>query len=98
MASTSTPITVSTSGKIEESKNYISTLTTTRAKDFSIAEALSDEAIKQIKEMFNAKPMIEYACHNCGAKLQLDHDDHIFKCKYCGSVYMVGLDQVNSGR
>jgi DNA-directed RNA polymerase subunit RPC12/RpoP len=62
------------------------------------ADALSKEAIEQIKQLFNAKPLVEYSCHNCGAKLQLEPENHIFKCKYCGSVYMVGLDQINSGK
>ncbi len=62
------------------------------------ADTLSKEAIEQIKQLFNAKPLVEYACHNCGAKLQLEPENHIFKCKYCGSVYMVGLDQINSGK
>ncbi len=96
MASISTPITVSTSSGIETRKTYISSIVHDGMQTYLTADKLSDEAINQIKEMFNAKPLIEYACHNCGAKLQLDHDDHIFKCKYCGSVYMVGLDQVNS--
>ena len=62
------------------------------------ADGLSETAIEQIKQLFNAKPLVEYSCHSCGATLQLEPENHIFKCKYCGHVYMVGLDHINNGK
>ena len=60
------------------------------------ADGLSETAIEQIKKLFNAKPLVQYSCHSCGATLELEPENHIFKCKYCGHAYMVGLDQINS--
>ena len=79
-----------------DAKMYISAIYQNGKQAYLSADRLSDSAINQIKQLFNAKPLVEYACHNCGAKLQLEPENHIFKCKYCGSVYMVGLDQINS--
>ena len=100
---TNTPITIGSVGTVTTSKYTIVSPphtddTDTRCAKHIEADALSKEAIEQIKQLFNAKPLVEYACHNCGAKLQLEPENHIFKCKYCGSVYMVGLDQINSGK
>ena len=97
------PITVGSVGTVTTSKytvvspHHTGDTITLGAKHIE-ADTLSEEAIDQIKRLFNAKPLVEYACHNCGAKLQLEPENHIFKCKYCGSVYMVGLDQINSGK
>ena len=95
MDSISTPITISTAGTSDINK-YVIPLS--YADKHIEADELSEKAIEQIKRLFSAKPLVEYACHNCGAKLQLEPENHIFKCKYCGSVYMVGLDQINSGK
>jgi DNA-directed RNA polymerase subunit RPC12/RpoP len=96
MDSISTPITISTAGTSDINKyKYVipSPYANSAILDKHIeADELSEKAIEQIKRLFSAKPLVEYACHNCGAKLQLEPEDHIFKCKYCGSVYMVVLD------
>ena len=98
---TTTPITI---GGVGIDKYTITSLPYTDNNTAKIsarhveADALSKEAIEQIKRLFNAKPLVEYSCHKCGASLQLEPENHIFKCKYCGSVYMVGLDQINSGK
>ena len=35
-------------------------------------------------------------CRNCGASLEQKIDDHIVKCPYCSTAYIVGNWQINS--
>ncbi len=60
---------------------------TVNTRRYVEADGLSETAIKQIKQLFNAKPLVQYSCYSCGATLQLEPENHIFKCKYCGHVY-----------
>lgn len=36
------------------------------------------------------------ACKNCGASIEQKIDDYIFKCRYCGTAYIIGSYQINS--
>ena len=55
-----------------------------------------EEIFEEMKRRFNVKPIIHHNCHNCGGRLELKEDQHIFICPYCGSVYAVGINQINS--
>ena len=51
---------------------------------------------KKLLEQFYSKPLVKQTCHSCGATLEIEHDKHIFSCKYCGSCYAIGTRMVNS--
>lgn len=55
-----------------------------------------EDIFEEMKKRFNVKPIIHHNCHNCGGRLELKEDQHIFNCPYCGSVYAVGISQINS--
>lgn len=66
---------------------------------------LDSNALVAIKNWVNKKideakhgeyiPTVEHKCHNCGATLELQENDHIFKCHYCGTAYAVGTSMIN---
>lgn len=60
-------------------------------------QVLRDWVLKQISDAKNESkiPTVMHKCHNCGAHLELDENDHIFKCHYCGTAYAVGTSMVN---
>ena len=41
------------------------------------------------------KPIVEHKYNNCGAPLKMDADNHLFKCRYCGTAYLIGTNQIN---
>lgn len=53
-----------------------------------------DELYERIMSELTYKPVVEHKCNNCGAPLQMDADNHLFKCKYCGTVYLIGTGQI----
>lgn len=55
-----------------------------------------ENIFEEMKKRFNIKPIIHHNCHNCGGRLELREDQHIFICPYCNSVYAVGINQINS--
>lgn len=55
-----------------------------------------DDIFEEMKKRFNMTPIVHHNCHNCGGRLELREDEHIFNCPYCGSVYAVGIQQINS--
>ena len=55
-----------------------------------------EDIFEEMKRRFNIKPIIHHNCHNCGGRLELKEDQHIFNCPYCGSVYAVGINQICS--
>ena len=66
MADISVPTTIGTASAIDFDKYTVVSLP--RADSITAkyieADKLSEEAIDQIKQLFNAKPLVEYACHN----------------------------------
>ena len=46
-------------------------------------------------EELAAIPTFEHKCNNCGGTVEMDIDNHIFRCPYCGSVYAVGVKMIN---
>lgn len=55
-----------------------------------------DELYERIMTELTYKPIVEHKCNNCGAPLKMDTYNHLFKCKYCGTAYLIGTKQVNS--
>lgn len=55
-----------------------------------------DELYERIMEELRYKPILEHKCNNCGAPLKMDADNHLFKCRYCGTAYLIGTRQINS--
>lgn len=53
-----------------------------------------EDIYKMILEKFSKKPILEYKCNNCGGQVELEIDNHIFKCPYCGSVYAIGTNMI----
>ena len=43
----------------------------------------------------STNPLFEHKCNNCGGIVEMDVENHIFKCPYCGSVYAIGTSMVN---
>ena len=74
------------------SANNIITGTTNLKYSYNLYEDIFDE----IEKRFNTRPIIHHNCHNCGGRLELKEDQHIFNCPYCGSVYAVGISQIYS--
>lgn len=59
--------------------------------DQSVKEKLFEEFVQSISKV----PVLEHKCNNCGGTIEMDAEQHIFKCPYCGSVYAIGTKQVN---
>ena len=55
-----------------------------------------EEIYEKILKKFSLKPQLVHQCNNCGANLELDPDKHVFCCKYCGAVYLIGTQQLMS--
>ena len=67
-----------------------------KATTVDFSEKTYDDIFEEMKRRFNIVPIIHHNCHNCGGQLELREDEHIFNCPYCGSVYAVGVQQINS--
>ena len=67
-----------------------------KASTVDFSERTYDDIFEEMKRRFNIAPIIHHNCHNCGGQLELREDEHIFNCPYCGSVYAVGIQQINS--
>lgn len=67
-----------------------------KAATVDFSERTYDDIFEEMKRRFNIAPIIHHNCHNCGGRLELREDEHIFNCPYCGSVYAVGIQQINS--
>jgi len=59
------------------------------------SEETLEDLIEEITRKWYVKPTFEYKCNNCGGTIEMDVDQHIFRCPYCGSVYAIGTRQVN---
>lgn len=59
------------------------------------AELINSFLTKEDLKALQAIPTFEHKCNNCGGTVEMDIDNHIFRCPYCGSVYAVGIQQIN---
>lgn len=82
-------------GEENESISQIK-LETNNTTDSLSSLNLEEEIYNKILKKFSLKPQLVHKCNSCGANLELDPDKHIFNCKYCGSVYLIGTEQLRS--
>lgn len=53
--------------------------------------------LRDIIERLTAKPyFLKIQCHNCGAPLVINSDNHLVKCKYCHTAYFNGTQLINA--
>ena len=53
--------------------------------------------LRDIIEKLTAKPyFLKIQCHNCGAPLVINSNNHLVKCKYCHTAYFNGTQLVNA--
>ena len=59
---------------------------------------ISDEILERINKLERDTRFdyTEISCRNCGGKILQKIDDHILKCPYCGTAYIIGKYQINS--
>lgn len=59
---------------------------------------ISDEILERINKLERDTRFdyTEISCRNCGGKILQKIDDHILKCPYCGTAYIIGRYQINS--
>lgn len=61
--------------------------------------SLDSEAFREAMKIYlnnNTPNLISLTCYNCGASINQKINDHILKCPYCKSVYLTGINQINS--
>ena len=52
--------------------------------------------LREMIERLKGKPYyMRIQCHNCGAPLVIESDNHLIKCKYCHTAYFSGTQLVN---
>ena len=65
----------------------------------SIYDIDAHTEIKELRDIIDnlvAKPyFLKIQCHNCGASLVVNSDNHLIKCKYCNTAYFSGTQLVN---
>lgn len=102
--------TVSTS-KISTSKNWYGTTLTSSSAVISGTDAFaapislgklemrSDDEIRALIEEYlkaNEPKVYKMTCQSCGAAIAQRIDDHILKCPYCKSAYVIGTKMIYS--
>lgn len=61
-----------------------------------VDENIMNQIFQEMTKRFSQVPIVSHTCHNCGAKVSMDADKHLFTCGYCGSAYAVGTTQIYS--
>lgn len=65
-----------------------------------IRDTAAHDEIAELREMIErlkGKPYyMKIQCHNCGAPLVIESNNHLIKCKYCRTAYFSGTQLVNS--
>lgn len=56
---------------------------------------VTTEEIEEYIKQLSAHPTFQHKCNNCGGTIEMDIDNHIFRCPYCGSAYAIGTNQIN---
>jgi len=78
---------------------YVTTASTSNQySDNTISDGFDDlrKELEEMKRRMNTKVSLIHNCANCGAQLEVDENKPIFHCKYCGSTYIIGAQQVNA--
>lgn len=60
-----------------------------------LGDNLKKKIMEEIMAQFSHRPLVRHQCHSCGATLDVDTNNHIFICKYCGSVYAFDTNMAN---
>ena len=63
--------------------------------DGMLGNNLKQKIMEEIMAQFSYRPLVRHQCHSCGATLDIDANNHIFICKYCGSVYAFDTNMAN---
>ena len=81
---TNNDIPVATSG-VEYVSPYLAT---------NIVDSL-EEKISEILKHLSPPEYTEVKCRECGGTIDQKWDDHIIKCPYCKTVYVIGRKMMN---
>ena len=54
-----------------------------------------EEKILEILKRLAPPEYVELKCRDCGGNIEQKWDDHIIKCPYCKTVYVVGRKMTN---
>lgn len=60
----------------------------------NIADSLEEKITRMLKR-FAPPEYTEVRCRECGGEIDQKWDDHIVKCPYCKTVYVVGRKMTN---
>lgn len=55
-----------------------------------------NDIIKDLIAKLSQTPILKHQCHSCGGTIEMDADNHLFRCPYCGSAYAIGTAMVHS--
>lgn len=64
----------------------------------TVVENINDSLEEKIAEMLKRLAPPEYTevkCRECGGEIDQKWDDHIIKCPYCKTVYVIGRKMLN---
>jgi len=60
----------------------------------NVSDSLEEEIVEILKRL--APPeYTELRCRECGGEIDQKWDDHIIKCPYCKTVYVIGRKMLN---
>lgn len=59
--------------------------------DKEIKEQLFEEFLSNMSQI----PVLEHKCNSCGGTIEMDANNHIFVCPYCGTTYAIGTAMIN---
>ena len=71
--------------------SYITTISNNI--QYQIEDNLLEQIVRKLSNRMH--PTFQYKCNSCGGTVELDIDNHIFRCPYCGTVYAIGTNQIN---
>lgn len=83
----------------EDEKQYTETRFNQTKADITQAKTdlfRAEVEIEQIKARLNRTITMIHNCGNCGATLEVPENKPIFRCKFCGTVYVIGPVQFKS--
>lgn len=63
-----------------------------------IDNVVADRIFEMMMERWGERQvaLVKQECIACGGTLEMNVDQHIFKCPYCGKVYAVGVQMINA--
>lgn len=64
----------------------------------SASNAIDDvyEEIKDLRKALEAKVVMLPQCQNCGGQLEINENEPVFHCKYCGATGIYGIERLKS--